>query len=108
MVREVETAALAAAARDGALVVDVREPDEYTAGHVPGAVNIPLGVLPVRTGELPKNGRVFVVCASGGRSAQGAQLLSSAGLDAVNVLGGTGAWTRAGHPVITGTRPNVS
>lgn len=107
MVREVDTAVLAAAARDGALVVDVREPEEYVAGHVPGAVNVPLGVLPVRVDEFPKGERLFVICASGGRSAQGAQLLGTRGLDAVSVAGGTSAWTSAGRPVVTGTRANA-
>lgn len=108
MVREVETATLAAAARDGARVVDVREPAEYVAGHVPGSVNIPLAMLSARTHELHAGAPVFVICASGARSWQAAQLLTASGIDAVSVAGGTTAWSRAGNPVITGTRANVA
>lgn len=107
-VAEIDVLALAAAKADGALVVDVREPDEYVSGHVPGARLIPLGVLPVRAAEIPRDERVYVVCASGGRSYQAAQWLSSAGYDAVSVAGGTTAWRSAGHPVVTGTHADAA
>lgn len=107
-IREVEPAALAAAVQDGARVVDVREPEEYVTGHVPGAVNIPLGTLPARTSQLRAGERVFVICAGGGRSLQAAQLLSAAGVEALSVAGGTSAWARGGHPLVTGNRANVS
>lgn len=99
----------AAAQATGALTVDVREPDEYAAGHVPGAVNIPLAALGTRTLKLASDsngGPVFVICASGNRSKAGAGLLIKSGVDALSVAGGTAAWGRAGHPLATGTRPS--
>lgn len=88
-----------AAARESGLLVDVREPDEYFDGHVPGAVLIPMGQLANRMGELDKTSPVFVVCASGNQSSAMTDLLRGAGFDAVSVAGGTGAWTRSGRPI---------
>ncbi|MCW2715740.1 MAG: moeZ 4 [Frankiales bacterium] len=93
---------LDAARTSGATIIDVRESDEYTAGHVPGARLLPLGLLPVRLQDLPRTEPVYVVCQSGGRSFQAAQLLDRAGFDARNVNGGTGAWVQSGRPVETG------
>lgn len=90
----------------GATVLDVRESEEYAAGHLPGARLLPLGVLPVRMHELVKEQPVYVVCQSGGRSAQAEQLLAQAGFDARSVSGGTVAWTQSGRPVETG-RPST-
>src|SRR5690606_16861514 len=59
---------LAARHSDGALIVDVRMPDEYAAGHVPGAVLMPLPEVPDRAGELPSDVPVYVICRSGARS----------------------------------------
>jgi rhodanese-related sulfurtransferase len=104
---EVTTADLAAAlSREGATVVDVREPGEYAEAHVPGARLIPLSQLPARLAEVPRAGRVHVVCASGNRSKVGTDVLNAAGHDAVSVAGGTGGWIRAGHPVATGSQPS--
>ncbi len=89
----------AAAARDGATVIDVREPVEYSAGHIPGAVSFPMGRLSSRLGEIDRERPVCVVCASGNRSSVMTDLLVAAGFDAVNVIGGTGAWIRAGRPI---------
>lgn len=100
--REVDVAALAEAHAFGATVVDVREPMEYAAGHVPGAVLVPMGELASRMGELPREETVYVICAVGSRSATAAEALVGAGLDAVNVEGGTQAWRAAGYPVVTG------
>ncbi len=86
----------------GAAVIDVREPDEYAEGHVPGAASIPLATVADRSGQVPSSGEVLVICKSGGRSRQGAELLRTQGIDAVNVAGGTMAWIAAGHPVVTG------
>lgn len=83
---------------DDAVLLDVREPDEWTAGHAPGAVHIPLGELAARLDELPA-GQVNVVCRSGGRSARAVQALVQAGHPAVNVTGGMGAWALAGKPM---------
>ena len=80
-------------------VVDVRNPDEYAAGHVPGAVLMPLHTVPVRVQDLPRNRPVYLVCHSGGRSAQAAARLTQQGYDVVNVVGGTGAWAASGYPV---------
>jgi rhodanese-related sulfurtransferase len=84
-----------------ALVVDVREAREYRPGHVPGAQNLPLSVLPVRLSELPKEQPVYVICQAGGRSAQATALMRAVGVDATSVTGGTGAWIDAGRPVAT-------
>ena len=80
----------------GATVVDVREPGEYVAGHVPGATLVPMGQLASRLGELDKSRPVYVVCASGNRSAAMTDLLRAAGYDAYSVAGGTSAWARSG------------
>ena len=103
MVTEVGLRDLEQALKDGALLLDVRESDEYAEGHVPGAQLLPLSVLPVRMHELPRDRPVYVVCQGGGRSAQAAELLSSAGVDARSVTGGTAAWISCGRPTQTGT-----
>lgn len=90
--REVSTEDLAEARAEGALVVDVREPDEYAAGHVAGARHIPLGSLPERLEEIPQDAPVYLVCASGGRSLQATDFLRQAGVEAYSVVGGTTAW----------------
>lgn len=109
-VREIDTSGLAAAARDGATIVDVREPHEYVAGHVPCAQLVPLGAvernaLDLRHDLRRRDGsdRVYVICRTGVRSATAARLLGHAGIDAVSVAGGTEAWTSAGLPVVTGS-----
>lgn len=106
MLSEVTVQDLEQAHADGALVVDVREPDEYQSGHVPGALSIPLGVLPVRLDELPRDRPVYVVCQSGGRSSQAAQVLDKAGHDARSVAGGTKGWIEGGKPVVSGAQPS--
>jgi len=88
-----------AAARGSGVLVDVREPEEYVAGHVPGAVPIPMSQLATRMGEIDKTSPVFVICASGNRSSAMTDLLRGAGFDAVSVAGGTSAWTRSGRPL---------
>ncbi|WP_127500305.1 rhodanese-like domain-containing protein [Actinoplanes solisilvae] len=102
--REIDQTTFAAAHRDGAVVVDVREPFEYAGGHVPGAVLIPLRQLASRVAELPRGVPVYVVCASGNRSLSAADYLAAAGINAWSVAGGTGAWLRAGRPIVRGTR----
>ncbi|NKQ59350.1 rhodanese-like domain-containing protein [Amycolatopsis sp. K13G38] len=108
MIQEADVRELAAAHRGGALVVDVREPGEYSAGHVPGARLVPLASLPGRIAELPRGERIYVICASGGRSRAAAGWLASAGLDARSVSGGTSAWIAAGGPVVRGPRENAA
>jgi rhodanese-related sulfurtransferase len=85
-----------------AYLIDVREPAEYVAGHVPGAVLIPLGTLGVRAGELPRGRTVYIICASGNRSLRAARALADSGVDAVSVAGGTSAWIRSGRAVTNG------
>ena len=74
---------------DGAQLIDVREPDEVAGGALWGAVNIPLGDLTARAGELDPARRVVIVCRSGGRSTAAARMLTAAGFgDVVNLSGG--------------------
>ena len=77
----------ATAVPDGAHILDVREDDEWVAGHIEGAQHIPLADLPVRYGELPADTGVVVVCRSGGRSSRAVAWLSQNGVDAVNLDG---------------------
>jgi rhodanese-related sulfurtransferase len=103
--REVDLAAFAAAFRDGAVVIDVREPYEYVAGHVSGALPVPMGRLPSKARDLPRGVPVYLICATGNRSLAAADYLARAGVDAWSVAGGTAAWLRAGNPVVRGSRP---
>ncbi|QDK71056.1 rhodanese-like domain-containing protein [Lactococcus protaetiae] len=73
-----------------AVIVDVRESNEYKAGHVPTAKNIPLSELATRVNEV-ENG-AYIICQSGARSKRACQFLESKGLDVTNVSGGTLAW----------------
>jgi len=104
---EINIDQLAEAVRGGTTIVDVREPGEFTAGHVPGAVLIPMGQLPGRMGELHRGAPVYVVCASGNRSATMTGFLRSAGFDAYSVAGGTSGWARSGRPVVDGYAPRA-
>jgi rhodanese-related sulfurtransferase len=100
----------AAAVPGGAWLLDVREPDEWAAGHVPQATHIPLGQLGARTAELPQDREIYVICRSGARSARAAQALNSAGWQAVNVAGGMQEWAAAGRPMTadSGAEPFVA
>lgn len=90
--------------RAGAALIDVREADEYTQGHVPGAINIPLSELQGRETEVP--GGAVLICASGNRSSQAAGYLSTLGHPGLmNLMGGTAGWQREGRPLTTGDRP---
>jgi rhodanese-related sulfurtransferase len=100
----------AASVPDDAWLLDVREDDEWSAGHVPEATHIPLGQLSARAAEVPKNTTVYVICRSGARSARAAYALCGAGWDAVNVGGGMQDWAAAGRPMTadSGTDPYVA
>lgn len=74
-------------------LVDVREVDEYAAGHVPGAVNLPLSELASRYTELDVGTAYHIICQMGGRSAQACAFLDSKGYDVTNISGGIAAWT---------------
>lgn len=102
MVENVDVRQLAVAAQRGCRILDVREPHEYHAGHVPGAESIPVARVPALVDRLPRREPVYVVCESGSRSGAAARYLSLHGLDARTVTGGTAAWRGAGLPVRVG------
>ncbi len=83
-------------------VVDVRERDEFSMGHVAGAVHVPLAMVPIRMNELDRSTTHYLICQSGGRSAQACAFLEQQGYDVVNVIGGTGTWIDSGFPVEVG------
>ena len=91
------------------LLLDVREQDEWAAGHAEGALHIPMSDFVGRFGELTERvadgGRVYVVCRVGGRSAQVTQYLLQQGVDAVNVDGGMLAWESAGRGLVADGAP---
>jgi rhodanese-related sulfurtransferase len=84
------------------VVIDVREPWEYEAAHIPGVTHIPMGEVVARISEIPADVPVHVICAVGGRSAQVAEYLAAMGHDAINIAGGTTAWRQAGLPTQQG------
>ncbi|MFQ5473438.1 MAG: rhodanese-like domain-containing protein [Dehalococcoidia bacterium] len=85
---------------DGAVIIDVREPHEYEAGHVPGATLIPVNSVYARRDELPKDRDVIFVCAVGQRSALACEMAAAAGLTRLfNLEGGTDGWVAAGEEV---------
>lgn len=87
-------------ADDGALLLDVREPDEWEAGHAPGAQHLPLGRVASGVGDLPKDRPIVAVCRMGGRSEKAAVALKAAGFDVVNLAGGMTGWAAAGQRVV--------
>jgi rhodanese-related sulfurtransferase len=104
-VPEIDVADLARVRADGVALIDVRQPDEYTAAHVPGATLVPLATVPDNLDRVPTDGPVYVICAMGARSLKAAEFYRGQGIDAVNVAGGTTAWIDAGQPVSTGMEP---
>lgn len=82
------------------VLLDVREPEEWEAGHAPGARWIPLGDLERARVELPFNQPVMCICRSGARSSRAAEALIAWGFDAMNVAGGMNAWAEAGLPIV--------
>jgi len=81
-------------------ILDVREPGEYAAGHIPGAISIPQSDLALRLPDIPKDRQVLVACQSGMRSLRSAGFLRDMGYERVtNLAGGTGGWAKAGNPV---------
>ncbi len=85
--------------RGGAVLLDVREVDEWNAGHAPGARHVPLGEVADRLNSLPRDRRLVVLCRSGHRSSTATALLVRSGFDAVNLDGGMRAWAGAGLPL---------
>ncbi|MFG2061928.1 rhodanese-like domain-containing protein [Micromonospora sp. NPDC048871] len=91
----------AAEITDDTYLLDVREDDEWAAGHAPQAHHLPMMELPARIAEVPTDREVAVICRSGGRSAQVVTYLMRNGWDHVrNVAGGMGDWAGAGRPVV--------
>lgn len=99
--RQITPTELAGLGRDATLI-DVREPDEFSDARVEGAINVPLGTLAERIGEIPRDGDVYVMCLSGGRSARATAFLAGEGIAAVDVQGGITAWYHAGLPITRG------
>ncbi len=99
---------LASALADGAPLLDVREVNEWLDERIEGGLHIPLGDVPDHVPEILAHiesaggGDLWVVCASGGRSMTAADFLSSHGISAINVAGGTKAWVASGNPFATG------
>ena len=84
-------------------VLDVREPSEYSAGHIAGSTLLPLHQLSSRMSELPKDREIVCVCASGSRSSSAARQLTSDGYNVLNLSGGMSQWQHARLPVKKGT-----
>lgn len=99
MAQEVTVDELEQAIAAGDLVVDVRESFEFEDGHVPQAKHIPLNSIPEHLGELPKDKKIWIICASGGRSLTAANFLEQQGLSCVSVAGGTSEWIGSGRNV---------
>jgi rhodanese-related sulfurtransferase len=92
-----------------ATLLDVREPDEWAAGHAAGATHLPMSELTRRMDELPDGDPLYVICRSGGRSARVVAYLSAQGYPAVNVEGGMQAWARQGREIVadSGAEPQI-
>lgn len=87
----------AAEVPEQAYLLDVREDDEWVAGHAPGAEHIPLGTLGERASQVPRDREVYVICRAGTRSARATQALNDAGWQAINVSDGMQGWESAGR-----------
>jgi rhodanese-related sulfurtransferase len=93
-----------------AYLLDVREHDEWAAGHAPDAVHLPMMEIPSRLQDVPRDRKVVVVCRVGGRSGQVVQFLMQKGFDNVtNLDGGMISWAAAGRPVVAdgGREPHI-
>jgi len=86
----------------GAFLLDVREDDEWDAGHAPQAVHVVMGSVPDHMDDIPSDRTVVCICRVGGRSGAVATALAGAGYDVRNVDGGMLAWEAAGYPVVDG------
>ena len=97
---DVDQAAACAYGVSDVVLLDVRENQEWTAGHAPTARHLPLSELPTRVDELPRHARLVCICRSGNRSSQVTGWLQRRGYDAVNMTGGMQLWAGHGYPVI--------
>jgi rhodanese-related sulfurtransferase len=100
-VPQVDPAEAAQLIAGGAFLLDVREDDEWQAGHAPDANHLKLGDVPTRTGDVPADRTIVAVCRAGGRSQKAAEFLRGQGIDALNLAGGMQAWAAAGLDVVT-------
>lgn len=101
MIPEVDVDTGRALAESGAVLLDVREPHEWSAGHAPDAQHVPMGEIPSALFALPQDRRLVAVCRSGARSGRVTEFLTAQGFDVVNLAGGMQAWASAGLPVVT-------
>jgi rhodanese-related sulfurtransferase len=98
---QLDTLAATRLMNDGAVVVDVREEAEFSAGHLTSAKHIPVGDIGKRIGDIPAGKPVLVYCATGTRSGKAAAALKKAGRDQIfNLNGGIAAWKQAGLPIV--------
>ena len=91
-----------------AVVVDVRRDDEWVSGHIAGAIHVPIDDLPDRIDEVPRDKKVFFICAVGVRSGLACEVAASMGYDTENLFNiedGTPAWIAANHPTSYGDDP---
>jgi rhodanese-related sulfurtransferase len=107
---DVQPQVMSANVPEGVYLLDVREDDEWAAGHAPGAVHVRLSELNEHSDEVPRDREVYVICRSGARSAYATQALSGAGWKAINVSDGMTGWAVAGRPMVseTGAEPFVA
>ncbi|XVV03935.1 rhodanese-like domain-containing protein [Actinosynnema sp. CA-248983] len=109
VIPSVEVSSVPAELPEGQVLLDVREADEWEAGHAPGALHIPMSELAGRLSDLPE-AELLVVCRAGGRSARVVQYLNANGWDAKNVDGGMQVWAAEGRPLVSekaGAQPEV-
>jgi rhodanese-related sulfurtransferase len=108
-VREIDVDQLSERLAAGAPLIDVREPDEYVDGHVPGAVLVPLATVPDHVDAFAAGATTYVICRSGARSMRACEYVAGLGLDGVevvNVAGGTLAWQASGRETVGGDQPS--
>lgn len=105
MIPEVEIDGVPDPLPQGLVVLDVREDDEWAAGHIHGAVHIPLMELPARLGEFVEleAPQTLVVCKAGGRSARATAYLAQQGYEVANLIDGMIGWERAGRAMVSDT-----
>jgi rhodanese-related sulfurtransferase len=96
-----------AASASGAFLLDVREDDEWDAGHAPTANHIPLSDVPDHLADLPQDRQILCVCRSGGRSNRAAAYLADRGFATANVAGGMQAWAAAGLELVGASPPQI-
>jgi rhodanese-related sulfurtransferase len=105
---EVDAAGAETMTEAGAVLLDVRQQEEWTAGHAPDAVHVPMNEVPAACGDWSTDRRIVCICRSGNRSGRVVQYLRALGFDAVNVAGGMIGWADSGRAVVDdGGRPGT-